>query len=139
MKYIITESQEADLILKVVFGKEQGKEGFFSKLLKMRDSDFELGKAILEKAKKDDITDVKEISSHNLGFTYSFKVNDYPFVVKYRYKYLKDGKGKRYSIKSPWITDKDIDMSDDLISLITDYVFPKGYQIQTTLDVLDGK
>lgn len=139
MKYIITESQEADLILKVVFGKEQGKEGFFSKLLKMRDSDFELGKAILEKVKRGDVTDVKEISSHNLGFTYSFKVNDYPFVVKYRYKYLKDGKGNRYSIKSPWISDKDIDMSDDLISLITDYVFPKGYQIQTTMDILDDK
>ena len=139
MKYIITESQEADLILKVVFGKEQGKEGFFSKLLKMRDSDFELGKAILEKAKRGDVTDVKEISSGNVGFTYGFKVNGYPFVVKYRYKHLKDGKGKRYSIKSPWISDKDIDMSDDLISLITDYVFPKGYQIQTTMDVLDGK
>ena len=52
MKYIITESQEADLILKVVFSKERGKESFFSKLLKMRDSDFELGKAILEKVKK---------------------------------------------------------------------------------------
>lgn len=139
MKYIITESQESDLILKVVFSKEQGKEGFFSRLLKMRDSDFELGKAILEKAKKNDVTNVKEIYSGNFGFTYSFKVNGYPFIVRYRYKHLKDGDEKRYSIKSPWITDKDINMSDDFLSLITDYIFPKGYEIQTTMDVLDGK
>ena len=139
MKYIITESQEADLIFKVIFGKDKEKEGFFSKLLKLKDSDFELGKAILGKAKNEEITDIKEIFASNTAFTYGFKVNGYPFIVKYRYKRLEDSNPKRYSIKSPWISDAEINISDELLSIITDYIYPKGYEIQSTMDVIDGK
>lgn len=138
MKYIITESQESDIILKLVFNQEPKKQGILSKLLNLRDSDYELGKALLEKAKTNKVTDVTEISAGNTNFTYKFKVNGFPFVVKYRYKKTKDPNVKRYTITSP-VLDQDINISDDHLSLITDYVFPKGYQIQTTMDILDEK
>lgn len=138
MKYIITESQESDIILKLVFNQEPKKQGILSKLLKLKDSDYELGRALLEKAKTNQITDVTETSFGNTHFTYRFKVNGFPFIVKYRYKKMKDPNARKYSITSP-VLDQDINISEEHLSLITDYVFPKGYQLQTTMDILDEK
>lgn len=138
MRYIITESQESDLLLNLVFNKEPKKQGILSKLLKLRSADYELGKAILDKAKNGQVSNVDEINSGNTNFAYRFTVNGFPFVVKYRYKKTKDPNVKKYTIISP-ILDKSINVSDEHLSLITDYIFPKGYEIQTTMDILDEK
>jgi hypothetical protein len=43
---------------------------------------------------------------------------------------------KRYSLKSPdLLGNKEINVSDDLLELITDYLYPKGYELAKSFDV----
>jgi hypothetical protein len=137
MNYIITESQQADLILKTVFRKKPKEKNLISRLLNLHDSDFELGKIILNKAKNNEIEDVVEIGYGNTNFKYRFIINGFPFEISWRYKVMSDPKNnKRYSLKVPdLLVNKEINVSDDLLELITDYLYPKGYELAKSFDV----
>ena len=137
MNYIITESQQADLVLKSVFRKEPKERNLISKLLNLHDSDFELGKIILNKAKNNEVEDIVEVSYCNVNFKYRFVINHFPFEISWRYKVMANPKNnKRYSLKSPdLLGNKEINVSDDLLELITDYLYPKGYELAKSFDV----
>jgi hypothetical protein len=137
MNYIITESQQADLILKTVFRKEPKEKNLISRLLNLHDSDFELGKIILDKAKNNKVEDVVEMEYSNVNFRYRFIINYFPFEISWRYKVMANPKNnKRYSLKSPdLLGNQEINVSDDFLELITDYLYPKGYELAKSFDV----